>query len=633
VRTHLLVRAIFFCQACFSVPLFSFAQGTVNLKPGDDIVSIVDAHSANTTYVFAAGVYRLTKFINPHDGDKFVGPCGSPPCGKGVSAILNGSQVIAPVFNSTYHYWSVGGRTQPVPKAIYDKRQCEAGWEGCYLPEDLYFTSKITHAVTVKHRLEAATLPALPEMTAGSWYFDDRTHTSYIKDDPTNFIVETGVAEGAFSRWDASQNGGSKANNVTIQGLTIEKFANPLTKGAIGCCGTGNGDHAFGINYTLQHNEIRYNHSTGIKANFGWRMLANHIHHNGTFGINASPGNATIPSGIVIQDNEIAYNNVDNHTDTKWGGGGNKSTQSLGLVYRRNNVHDNHGAGLWTDISNRSTILDGNVLRHNTGPGIMREISWGATLVRNNKLLNNDYIHDVESGGGWDANLFSSTSSGTEAYCNVIRVDAAGGNAMIVLASDRGTDRYLSPPDNAYTSSGNHFHHNTIFWNGINGNYWGWVGAVQYDATHSPRLFTGNSFDFNQYHIGNTNAAAFRWIGNNNHAETFKAFQADGQEAHGTIDNNNHSSVPDVSILSPADGSTVSGVVSVSATASDSGHPIVKMELYVDWALRATLRSGPPFTFKLNTESLSAGPHTLTAMAYNGDGVRSCFAATVRVGP
>ena len=90
----------------------------VNLKPGDDIVSIVDAHSANTTYVFAAGVYRLTEIINPHDGDKFVGPCGSPPCGNGVSAILNGSQVMAPVFNSTYHYWSVGGRTQTVPKAI-----------------------------------------------------------------------------------------------------------------------------------------------------------------------------------------------------------------------------------------------------------------------------------------------------------------------------------------------------------------------------------------------------------------------------------------------------------------------------------------------------------------------------------
>jgi len=605
----------------------------VNLKPGDDIVSIVDAHSANTTYVFAAGVYRLTKIINPHDGDKFVGPCGSPPCGNGVSAILNGSQVMTPVFNSTYHYWSVGGRTQTVPKAIYDKRQCEAGWEGCYLPEDLYFTDKNTQVVTVKHRLETATLPALPEMTAGDWYFDDTSHAIYMEDDPANFIVETGVAEAAFRRWDASQNGGSKANDVTIQGLTMEKFANPLTKGVIGCCGTGNGDPDFGINYTVEHNEIRYNHSTGIKANFGWRMLGNFIHHNGTFGINASPGNATVPSGIVIADNEIAFNNVDNRTDTKWGGGGNKSTQTLGLVYRHNDVHDNFGAGLWTDISNRSTVFDGNTIRHNTGPGIMHEISWGATLVRNNQLLNNDYAHDVGSGGGWDANLFSSTSSGVEGYCNVIRVDAAGGNAMIVLASNRGADPYLSPPDNAYRSSGNRFHHNTVFWDGIDGNYWGWVGGVQYDSTYSPEMFTRNSFDSNQYHIGNAAAAAFRWSGNANHAEAFKAFQSDGQETHGTIDNKNNSSVPEVSISSPPDGSTVSGVVPLSATASDSGYAIAKMELYVDWALESSVAGAPPFAFHWNTAGLAAGPHTVAAMAYNSNGVRSCFAITLHVRP
>jgi Right handed beta helix region len=318
-----------------------------------------------------------------------------------------------------------------------------------------------------------------------------------MKDDPANFIVETGVAEAAFRRWDANQNGGSKANHVTIRGLTIEKFANPLTRGAIGCCGTGNGDPDFGINYTVEHNEIRYNHSTGIKANFGWRILGNLIHHNGTFGLTAPPGNATVPSGIVIEDNEIAYNNIDNHTDTRWGGGGNKSTESLGIVYKHNDVHDNHGAGLWTDISNRSTIFDGNTVRRNTGSGVMHEISWGATVVRNNKLLKNDYVHDVGSSGGWDANLFISTSSGVEAYCNVIRVDATGGNAMIVLASDRGADSYRSPPDNAYRSRGNRFHHNTVFWDGIDANDWGLVGAVPsipintISAASPPPLFAG----------------------------------------------------------------------------------------------------------------------------------------------
>jgi parallel beta-helix repeat protein len=633
LRSGLRCKAIVFSGAWCFLAGFALGQGTVKLKPGDDVVSIVNAHGAATTYVFASGIYRLTGSINPHDGDTFSGPCGSPPCAGRASAILNGSQLISPVFNATYRYWSVRGRTQALPQAIYDRRQCEPGWEGCYLPEDLYFTDKITQAVTVKHRLETATLPALPEMAAGDWYFDDSSHAIYMKDDPADFIVETGVAEAAFRRWDASQNGGSKANDVTIRGLTIEKFANPLTKGAIGCCGTGNGDPKFGINYTLQDNEIRYNHSTGIKANFGWRMHGNFIHHNGTFGINASPGNATLASGIVIEDNEIAYNNVDSHTDRKWGGGGNKSTESLGLIYRHNNVHDNFGAGLWTDISNRSTLFDGNTIRHNTGPGIMHEISWGATLVRNNRLLNNDYVHDVASRGGWDANLFSSSSSGVEAYCNTIRVDAAGGNAMIVLASDRGADSYRSPPDNAYRSQGNRFHHNTVFWDGIDANDWGLVGAVQYDASHRRELFTENSFDSNQYHIGSLAAAAFRWSGNRNHAETFNAFQSDGQEAHGTIDTKNQSSAPEVSISFPPDGSTVSGVVALSATAADPRYAIAKMELYVDWALASTLASGPPFAFHWNTVGLAAGPHTVAAMAYNSNGVRSCFAITVQVRP
>lgn len=603
----------------------------MNLNPGDDIVSIVNNHAAGTTYVFAPGIYRLTGFINPHDLDKFSGPCASPPCPDHDNAILNGSQVITPVFNATYRFWAIGGRTQALPKAIFDSRQCEIGWEGCYLPEDLYFTDKNTHAITVKHRLEKATLPNLPEMHPGDWYFDDTSHVIYMKDDPTSFIVETGVAEAAFRRWDASQNGGSKANEVTIQGLTIEKFANPLTRGAIGCCVTGDGDSAFGINYTVQNNEIRYNHSIGIKANFGWRMLGNYIHHNGTFGISATPGNATVPSGIVIRDNEISYNNVDNRTDTKWGGGGNKSTQTLGLIYLHNYVHDNHGAGLWTDISNRSAVFDGNTILHNTGSGVMHEIGWGATLVRNNKLLNNDYTDDVGSGGGWGANLFSSTSSGVEAYCNVIRVDSAGGNAMIVLASDRGSDPYLPPPDNYYTSSGNRFHHNTVFWDGMNGNYWGVVGAVQYDGSRSSKLFSENSFDSNQYHVASLTATAFRWSGHNNHLETFQAFQTDGQEKHGTIDTKTNSSVPDVNISFPHDGSSVSGIIQLSASATDSEYPIDKMELYVDWNLQSTLKSGSRFTFDLDTALFSEGPHTMAAMAYNGNGIRSCFAITVLV--
>ena len=73
----------------------------------------------------------------------------------------------------------------------------------------------------------------------------------------------------------------------------------------------------------------------------------------------------------------------------------------------------------------------------------------------------------------------------------------------------------------------------------------------------------------------------------------------------------------------------MSGIVDVTGTAVDSAS-VSKVELYVDWALKSTT-SGNPFQLVLDTNGISNGKHTIAAMAYNGNGVKSCYGLTVNV--
>jgi hypothetical protein len=56
-----------------------------NLTPGIDVQSIVNAHSAGTTYCLAAGTYPQQQII-PHDGDMYVGMKGATLDGQNIAA-------------------------------------------------------------------------------------------------------------------------------------------------------------------------------------------------------------------------------------------------------------------------------------------------------------------------------------------------------------------------------------------------------------------------------------------------------------------------------------------------------------------------------------------------------------------
>jgi subtilisin family serine protease len=86
------------------------------------------------------------------------------------------------------------------------------------------------------------------------------------------------------------------------------------------------------------------------------------------------------------------------------------------------------------------------------------------------------------------------------------------------------------------------------------------------------------------------------------------------------LTNGGDSQAPVVQITAPAAGGTVSGITTVSVTASDN-LGVKGVELYVDGAFESD-DSSPPYALSWNTVPFSNGPHDLTVYAYDEAGNR-----------
>jgi hypothetical protein len=108
------------------------------------------------------------------------------------------------------------------------------------------------------------------------------------------------------------------------------------------------------------------------------------------------------------------------------------------------------------------------------------------------------------------------------------------------------------------------------------------------------------------------------------------AYDASGTEsAYSNIVTAPEQVPPTVSITSPANGSSVSGTVSVNATASDNVG-VTKVEYYVNGILQATDTSSP-YVYSWNTSGLVSGNYTLLAIAYDAAGNTGQSSVTVNI--
>jgi|GEM_PF-1409400 len=88
--------------------------------------------------------------------------------------------------------------------------------------------------------------------------------------------------------------------------------------------------------------------------------------------------------------------------------------------------------------------------------------------------------------------------------------------------------------------------------------------------------------------------------------------------AAGTTTSGLDTTAPTVSISSPASGATVSGTLSVTASAADNVG-VSKVEFYVNGTLKTTATAGP-YAFAWDTTSVGNGTYTLSAKAYDAAG-------------
>ena len=87
--------------------------------------------------------------------------------------------------------------------------------------------------------------------------------------------------------------------------------------------------------------------------------------------------------------------------------------------------------------------------------------------------------------------------------------------------------------------------------------------------------------------------------------------------------------LPSVSLTSPASGATVSGSTAIAASASDNVG-VAKVEFYFDGALRAR-ETTSPYSYSWNTTTSSNGSHTVMARAYDAANNSRSASRTVTV--
>ena len=108
------------------------------------------------------------------------------------------------------------------------------------------------------------------------------------------------------------------------------------------------------------------------------------------------------------------------------------------------------------------------------------------------------------------------------------------------------------------------------------------------------------------------------------------AYNAAGQESsYSNIVTIAEQSPPTVSITSPSNTASVSGVVSINVSATDNVG-VTKVEFYVNGQL-VTTNLAAPYVYSWDTSSLAAGTHTLMAKAYDAAGNVSQSSSSVNV--
>lgn len=436
-------------QGTTSEPSVAGECSGVSVEPGDDVRQRIHASPDGATLCFSPGVYRLGAPLTPKARQRLRARPG---------AVLNGS-VIIPRWRRVDSFWLATGYLPADPRP---HGECTPGFIGCRYSETVFLDGRSLHRVDRQDQLRG-----------GRFFEDYLSNEIWIADDPTKHLLEVARASAAIQ---------GSAPGVVLEGFVIEKFANPAQTGAV---------EPRGRDWMIQDNDIRLNHGHGIQvAADRVTMRGNHVHHNGQLGI----GSGAVKDQL-LEGNEIDHNNTAGFS-FRWEAGGAKWAMTEHLVVRGNCVHDNGGAGLWTDTNNVDTTYEGNAVTGNAGSGILHETSFQA-VIHGNQVSGNG---NTDPTGGWGpSGIQVASSPGVEIDHNTVTGNANG----IVLAQQVRKD---SPsPLGRHELRDISVHDNTVTMTR------GVTGMVN-DTGNSRYYSSSIRFQDNTYFVPDTSAQIFAWM-------------------------------------------------------------------------------------------------------------------------
>lgn len=300
------------------------------------------------------------------------------------------------------------------------------------------------------------------------------------------------------------------SSDVLFRNFIIERFNNDLQQGI---------NSGSQTNWDWDYLEVRENKAHGIHTHNGSSVTNSYIHHNHQMGLGGGGDN------VLIEGNEIAWNNYLGESMPGWEGGGSKWVHAENLTVRGNYAHHNCGNGLWVDgTGNINYLFEDNTSTDNWAAGIFAELANGPGIIRNNYVARNTFGNvgvicqnttGGESTGAGNGGIRANAAKDIEIYGNTI-VDNDGGYS---------SDDDSRSPDVTNIS----FHDNDVTWSV------GFVG-IQDTATGSGEPFTSganNHFENNDYHYNGTSSAPFRWAGADRSWTTWKTY---GHDETGSFD-------------------------------------------------------------------------------------------------
>ena len=371
--------------ACAVAQVRAPGDPPIPIEPGAVASAVVAAAPPGSSFVFTPGTHRLVE-VMPRDGDRFTAEPG---------AVLNGALVVDGFVEDGPGRWSA-----PLPPDVQPQPAsgvCQGDLPACGLPEELF-----VGGVPMRRVLQTG------EVGPGSWMLPAGEARVVVGEHPGARVVELSVTPTAIA---------GAASSVVIEGLNLERYANPANVGVLHMA-EGARD------WTIRGCSVRRSHGVGIVVRDGASVVGCDLEANGQQGLGGTG------EGVLVQGNRIRDNNRAGF-DPGWSAGGAKFAVTSGLRVADNEVTGNVGPGLWTDVDCVDTRYEGNVVRGNTTAGIQHEISWAAEIIGNEVTANGS----AAPGWVWGAGIQIVNSSDVVVEGNVV---TANRHAIVGIDQRRG---------------------------------------------------------------------------------------------------------------------------------------------------------------------------------------------------